>query len=506
MSAVLPFLEQTPTQRKSHQDVLDGIAQGIEELAGVSAASLSGFGEDYEAAKKKAKKKPTLDADGQEVGPLVKAHTELTRLLWARSLVANALVGAKFKLVKHGSDLAVEVTVAPGLQAPKGGMRVDTVPWSYSSKESRTFKLFSTNSKMRCPTFDLPAGAGSLGGACPGAKFAQSTIPLQNLTMAPSGADYGQVSARGKADGEELSFLLDQVQQDWASLPADERPARAINLKSTVCTYCYATGGKYGEVSVQFSEVARFAFIRTLMGQGKSDLLEDLLVNTIENTLEWDEETTERHQVRPIRIHSSGDFFSKEYADVWLNVARRVDENWTRGGGKGPRVVLWAPTRTHVLPNFYEFWMKRKAERKIPKNFVIRPSAYTTGDPAPYIRRPSPTGSKGTSVLFEDDARSRVRGVPHKGEVLVKKKDGTMVTEEVVNMAEFGDGQYHLDTEMDPPLFRVDEHGTKFDWQCGVYSLAKGNKTCLSAIAPDGKVGCRACWTQRNLAVNYVIH
>lgn len=481
MAAILPFLEQTPDQRKAHADVLNGIAQGIAELQGVSAASLSAFGEQYEAEKKKPKKKPTLDADGKEVGPLVKPHTELSRLLWARSLVAQALVGAKFRLTKMGSDVAVEVSVRPGIAGEKGGMRKDTVPWSYSGQEGRVFKLFSTNSKMRCPTFDLPAGAGPLGGSCPGAKYAQSTIPMSALTMVEGGDDYGRIIERG-----EMAHLLDQVQADWDGMPADEpRPARALNLKSTVCTYCYATGGKYGEVTVQFAEVARFAFVRTLMDQGKSAVLEDLLVSAIENTLEWDEETTKRHQVHPIRVHSSGDFFSPAYADIWLSVARRVDANWKARGGKGPRVVLWAPTRTHVLPAFYKFWETRKTEGLIPENFVIRPSAYTTGDPAPYIRRPSPTGSKGTSVLFEDDAEKRVR--PEGG-------------------AEFGDGQYHLDTTMDPPLFRVDKPGTKFDWQCGVYALKKGNKTCLSAVAPDGKVGCRACWTQRNLAVNYVIH
>lgn len=459
MSAVLPFLELKPQERGKDRDAMSNIDEGIAELQ-LSEEDLSfalgGLG--------KADKKPTLDADDSVVDPLAKPHTELSRLLWGRTLIAQALVGAKFKLGLKGNQMNVEVVPAkledrePRVEAGKKqheGMKRNVLPWHWASVASRGFKLFSTNSKMRCPTFDLPAGMSRLGGSCPGAAFAQSTVPEATLRTVTdrSAADYGKVL-------NDLPFLIDEVQDDWSHLPMSERPAPAINLKSTVCTYCYATGGKYGEVGVQFAEVARFAFIKALMKTSQGvDTLVKLLVATIEQTLVWDEETTKRHKVRPIRVHSSGDFYNEAYAEMWLRVARQLDKN-AEQHPDDPPIVLWAPTRTHVLKSFNKFW--RNAN--IPSNFVIRPSAYSVGDPAPYIKHESPTGSKGTSVLFEDDARERMTG-----------------------KSEFGDG-------------------TKFHWQCGVYALEKGNKTCMSAQAPDGKVGCRACWKMPKMAINYVVH
>jgi hypothetical protein len=60
---------------------------------------------------------------------------------------------------------------------------------------------------------------------------------------------------------------------------------------------------------------------------------------------------------------------------------------------------------------------------------------------------------------------------------------------------------------LDPasPGAKLGRHKGKW-WQCGVYDLAKGNKTCAEAIAPDGAKGCRACWMFRDLDVSYVMH
>jgi hypothetical protein len=277
------------------------------------------------------------------------------------------------------------------------------------------------------------------------------------------GTNYGRVEEPGKVE-----FLVSEVAKDWEK--AGEPAPDGLNLLTTVCEYCYATGSKYAEAVVQFAEIARLAFVKTLMAtpQG-TETLTRLLVRTIEDTLVFNVADTARHGIRPIRVHSSGDFFSPAYADMWLEVARRLHQNMKNAKAAGIAyvpVMLWAPTRTHVLKGFNAFWRERLSAGKIPPNFSIRPSAYSVGDPAPYINRPSPTGTKGTAVLFPDDAKQRMH------------KEGR---------AEFGDGK-------------------KFDFQCGVYALAKGNKTCLSSVAPDGKVGCRACWKRRDLAVSYVIH
>lgn len=458
MSAVLPYLERKPSERGKKDSTKD-MDVIIHEEDIDSSSDIAGVGLGKVGGKVK---NPPLDADGTPLHPLQKPHTELTRLLWARTLIAKALVGAKFKLsVEQG-----QVTVVADPLVTR-----DTISWSFSSKDLRQFSLFSSNSKMDCPTFDLPAGIGQLGGACPGAAFAQSTVPTALLETTQEGEVVMTEKLR-----KALGFLIDSVQKDCAHLPHEERPAKLLNLNTTVCTRCYASGGKYGEAVVQFAEVARYSLVQSMLAQNESGLV-DLLVRVIEETLTWDKLDSTRHGIRPIRVHSSGDFFSQKYASMWLKVAQQLHQNAQDAKKRGDRdyepVLLWAPTRTHVLAHWVDFWeenrklgVKTNGKEGIPPNFIIRPSAYSVGDPAPFIKRPSPTGSKGTSVLFSDDTRARI----------VKK-----------NGAEHGDG-------------------TKFDFQCGVYALGGGEKTCLKSTAPDGKIGCRACWKRPEMAVNYVIH
>lgn len=268
--------------------------------------------------------------------------------------------------------------------------------------------------------------------------------------------------------------------------PAGEAAA-PFNLGSSVCSHCYATGGKYGEPTVQISELVRYSVVQTAMKDPafRKHLVE-AMVWQIQNLpyAKWQEgviskhdasggdagedeadETAEKTKKEPpglirermhgivngervrdpyprvIRVHSSGDFYSPEYARFWLEIARRVRQT-------DPDIVLWAPTRTHVLPKWAEFWQGES----IPENFVIRPSAYGLGDYAPVAKNLS----GGTSVLKPEDAAAT--------------------------------------------------KGVKYNHQCGVYDLAKGNKTCVSALDPDGIPGCRACWVRPDLRINYVAH
>jgi hypothetical protein len=56
-----------------------------------------------------------------------------------------------------------------------------------------------------------------------------------------------------------------------------------------------------------------------------------------------------------VRIHSSGDFFSQKYFDMWLDVCR-----------KNPDVTFWAFTKS------IQFWVNRLGQ--IPKNFTLQAS------------------------------------------------------------------------------------------------------------------------------------
>lgn len=308
-----------------------------------------------------------------------------------------------------------------------------------------------------CPTFDLPSGVTKVGGSCPAALFGQTTALGQKL-----------VEMTGDIRTAERSFsdLLDERQAEWEAmrayqaahgLPAAPPFKRSLKIQDAVCNYCYASSGKYGETSVQLGELVRFGWVSSLLESDPKLLVETLFRTINETKLEG--ESQERFPFRFIRVHSSGDFFNPAYAQAWLDVAallwRVEQEAKAKGDTSHLPVRLWAPTRTNFVPGMLRFWRSAK----VPGNFVIRFSGYAIGDPAPYIHRPSPTQCKGSSVLSEAETK-----------VLRKSP------------------------------------GEKFDWQCGVYDLGKGDKTCLAARAPDGKVGCRACWLHPEFAVNYAQH
>lgn len=429
MAAVLPFLET----EEFHFP---------EQLA---APGLSGLG-------------ASSSVTGQEA--IAASNSEMTRLLWTRTLLHQALSTRTFTLVRRNREIKIVLSEA---------FDRNTIPWARSSSSARNFSLFSTNSKMRCPTFDLPAGYSSVGGTCQAAGPAQTT-------------------SIGRGQAPDTSPLLQRVNGGFqlkvvegvTSLGPDGNQA-TYDLSRTVCSYCYATGGKYGEPSVQIGELVRYAVTAAAVAKGNEAMREALIQAIVwqvpnlpydkwqvgkikkrdasgvdeddsdegnevieEAPTETPEEIRARMSDYPnvIRIHSSGDFYNPEYAKMWIEAARRLH------AAHGTKYILWAPTRTHVLPAMAKIW----AKANLPPNFVIRPSAYHLGDYAP-----AASGlAGGTSVLTPEDSAAA--------------------------------------------------KGVKFDHQCGVYDLAKGKKTCVDALNPEGAKGCRACWVRPELRINYVAH
>lgn len=429
MAAILPFLE---TEQYRFPEELD---TGILESQGLSGLGAGLLPEGARAAVEQ--QLMTAQSNG-----------EMTRLLWTRTLIQRALSEKTFQLVRVGREFKIRLSTA---------FDRETIPWARASSSARTFSLFSTNSKMRCPTFDLPAGSGSVGGACPAAGPAQTT----------------SIGRRDKGGG----LLMERDGRTVLRL----YPDIGYNLSSSVCSSCYATGGKYGEPSVQISELVRYAVVQAAIQSPEIyRTLVDAIVWQIPNLpfdrweagkakkrdasgvdedgdedvkpqgkVESPQEVLKRMRNYPdvVRVHSSGDFFDPRYAKMWLEIANRLHRDY------GTRIKLWAPTRTQVVPEWAEFWKSNPP----PPNFVIRPSAYHVGDPAPA----AVSLAGGTSVLVSADAA---------------------VTK-----------------------------GVKYDHQCGVYDLEKGNKTCVDAMSPPderGKAhkGCRACWVRPELRINYVAH
>lgn len=431
MAAILPFLE---TEQFHFPKELD---TGILEAQGLSGLGAGVFPEG-------------LRAEVERQAKIAQSNGEMTRLLWTRTLIQRALSTRTFQLVRKGREFKIRLSEA---------FVPDTIPWARTASAARTFSFFSTNSKMRCPTFDLPAGAGSVGGACPAAG------PAQTTSLGRNDKGGGLLAER---DGRKVLRLYPDI---------------GYNLASSVCSSCYATGGKYGEPSVQIREIVAYAVVQAaLRDPAIRRTLVEAMVWQIPNlpfdkweagkgtkrdatgvdedgdeavkpagAIETPQEVLERMKDYPdvIRVHSSGDFFDLDYARMWLEVANRLYET------HGTSIMLWAPTRTQVVPTWAEFWKKNPP----PPNFVIRPSGYHVGDPAP----DAVNLARGTSVLVPADAA------------------GTK--------------------------------GIKYDHQCGVYDLEKGNKTCVDAMSPPGRngekpqKGCRACWVRGDdLRINYVAH
>ena len=458
MAAVLPFLEAPPLEAE--------IAEAGTSLAGLGDAKV---------------KKVATDANGFPLPVLAKPHSELTNLMWTRAAILRELATR---------TMTIERTPLPHLhpQAAKYFIRLDrplpndVVPW-WGISQGRMpegTELYSDNSKMRCPTFDLPAGSSVMGGACPGAIAGQSVVPP---------------STREKSSQEVRDY------SHRYNLSTGRLESGHYNLGEAICEFCYAVGGKFVEASTQIKQLIVFGFVRRMVEQNPQALKQILFEATLgaESFFKAKNDPTSRFNMLPVRVHSSGDFYTVKYAEIWLDVAWMLLAN-EKNGGRAVR--LWAPTRTHVNEGFRRLW----ARAKVPKNFSIRPSAWHVGDVAPapiawlHDLEPQPVGE------YRADGPKVPLYVPGTNEPLMVQ--GTAVLRASV-----------------APQYA----GKAYDFQCGTYALdPKEGKSCalssspvLIGPQPDGvpsvaeaeglpksapKDGCRACWIRPDLRVNYAFH
>lgn len=219
---------------------------------------------------------------------------------------------------------------------------------------------------------------------------------------------------------------------------------------------CYATGGQYASPHVQAGEIIRHWWCREMMKTAQS---REVFVNTIVRAIQGEMFPTERvidprtgKPIIPFRIHSSGDFFSHEYAAAWIEICNQT-----------PQVMYWAPTRTWAYPGWVTAW-KALAKNIKYGNLALRPSGYHTDDPAPSHRdipwtesNAYPFTSAGTTSIYKFNDK--------------------------------GEGK-----------------DSRYDWACRTYAIVDEAHTCQKAMAPDGKIGCRACWIRPDLRIDYAAH
>lgn len=367
---------------------------------------------------------------------LAKSHTMLTKFAWLRTLLEKELQKRSYQLVNERGWYVFITT--PGFDKA-------TLPWSpFPVDNFNRFSLWSSeNAKMACPSFALPAGGLLTGGTCPGADAGQTTTPVQQRVA----------RLEPQPDGWHLKV---------ESPETGVKPLVKEGL--TICNSCYATGGNFAYANNQTAEIVRYWWLRKqLQSEAGFKLLLDVFVDSIAH-LKF---KPDRHGIKPIRLHDSGDFFSQRYAELWIAVADVLAE-------KMPDVVIWAPTRTWAQGGWTEFWQQRLGTLRSLStahrpNLVVRPSAYNFGDAAP--GRLHPSNAKGTTSLYVQSAKVSAE--------LKNKTDA-----KVVGLTAGAE--------------------SRCDFNCGVYGAEE--HSCSASKAPDGKRGCRACWLHTDLRIQYSAH
>lgn len=400
---------------------------------------------------------PVLSDPRSCVPKLSATHNGLTRSVWIRRTIEDLL---------HGR----EVSIADGASlGKKGGARTmlffygghdvsnpglifekHEIPWMPAAMSVDSIGLIGMSGKMACPTWDLPAGSPLVGGSCHGATPGQTIIPLRTRS---------KINVQAPPGDFESPLLTDKP--DFSAGPIGQ----PVRISETICQLCYATGGNYMSPHVQVGEVVRYWWTKMLMAtpEGQEEWIQTV-VRAIHGEA-WKSEAQidprTGGQIYPMRVHSSGDFFSKAYARCWLEVANRV-----------PEVTFWAPTRTWAIPGWMGdngIWANLLRDPGIQNgNFAIRPSAYHTGDPTP-----SP------------------QDYPWQGAFLFPTTGTTSI--------------YAFD-DATPPEACGRSRDPRYDWACQAYAVLDSEKTCRDALAPNGEIGCRACWLHPELRVNYTTH
>lgn len=400
----------------------------------------------------------TCDIDGEPVGDghqlgaaraclpsLSSTHNGLTRMVWVRRTLEDLMVGRTLRVI-DGRTLEAQLGVSFANQ-PSNRSRLyfsldpafqqNEIPWMPAAVEQlRATALIGESGKMKCPTWDLPAGSPMISGSCPGAVAGQSVIPPEIRRAAERGV------------------------------------GQPVKLQETICQICYAEGGQYASPHVQLGEVLRFWWCRSMLDGGNAESRSTwiaTMVRAIAGEIFPEERMIDPRTGKPVvpmRIHSSGDFYSAAYAEAWVEVCNQL-----------PEITFWAPTRSWAAPGWMRTW-KQLVPRIKHGNLVLRPSAYHTNDPAP----------------------GPETGYPWDG-------DYTMTAAGTTALYKFDDANAGR-----PPMEKLLQIGEKpsvdprYDWGCQTYQILDDAHSCRNAIAPDGQVGCRACWLYPQLRVNYTAH
>lgn len=473
------------TTRMGTQEPLDELTEAYSECAAGVARGLSGLGEAEVASG------AFCPTPGEVMG---EGHAGLTEFAWVRAIVLPALEGRHFRLVRteggpindgasaqqalpddnpveyvgrkrgwsglQGSprmarEYRIELVDAGGNPAP---LPADFVPFAPMTTAVGSSPLLSWTSKLGAWSFSLPAGHTSLGGACPGAAAGQSPASAQaqrnqSVAVTKALADYPSPDANRLVDPASLV-----------------RRRGGVDVAASICQTCYATSTNYTYTSNIVHAYMRWLWqewaLKTPATDSRfSNMFVQVMVDAIDGADDYvegyyDPRKKERGPAEPpqwlayparfFRIHDAGDFVSLEAFKAWVEIANA----FAPGNSSGfTPVVLWVPTRMWAMGDKFT----RALQSNPAKNLVVRPSAYELNQHAPDL---GGACAAGTTVYANGVATAAIAG--------------------------------------EAPRF--------FDWDCHAYAALGGKLSCRDAPAPDGQIGCRACWMRPELRINYRSH
>lgn len=382
----------------------------------------------------------------RQASPLAVTNTKLMRTALTHTAVDFLMKDIKFRHTFENGQLYIEVVDSPHQNARGEPVIPTTRAYPFRSPiDVRGTNAWSfANSKMDCPSWDLPAGGTAIGGTCPGANPAQPIVP-ENVRSRRT----PEPPAQGLPDGAMVA-------------------TGDVRLAETICSGCYATGGNFAYANKVAQDTLRWWWVQSMLGQFDQGLSESekayrlddtahLLVESLLANQQWPygAKDNQGQYIKPVRVHSSGDFYNPGYAMLWLRIA---DLAWEADSA----LRFWAPTRTWAAAGWQEFWARNLPQA--PPNLVVRPSAMHFDDPSP--GELSPRRGMGTTSMYATDLDK--------------------------------DGRTDFNAQGDERRF--------FDWECNAYAVGAGDRSCSNALNPDGGKHCRACWTKPGLRVNYVAH
>lgn len=271
----------------------------------------------------------------------------------ARFAAYDVVSTRKLSLVHD--DGFLKIRASPGFTAADlrhitwaGGMNVRRRAQPDDLLIGEKYNLLTSTTKMTAWSWNLPAGPTSFLGTCPASA----------LTFLHRRLEWVDLDERQRFQqlDEERDLALEAHRATWPEARLDE--------DRSVCNICYALKGRYGSAQIILKQMVLY---RWAMGAIRSGRFAPAMVDAIRMARSKSlrhggpgpfEAAVEHPDY--FRIHDSGDYFSPEYFDAWIEIASAI-----------PEMIFWSPTRTWATP--FE-WAIESFTSKTPPNLVIRPS------------------------------------------------------------------------------------------------------------------------------------